>query len=265
MDFDSFLRAACPSLDLQWRKYRRRAARHRVRARMEELGLQDFGSYLAFLEAHPEESTALADRMRVTVTRFFRDRACWGRLKEEVLEPAFAAGGAPYRAWSVGCCGGEEPFTLVMLWKELLAPSFPSLRLEVTATDIDGASLERASRGKYAGSCLREVPPALRGRWFRKEGGLWTLSREIREAVEFRESNLMTGSHPEGMDLVLCRYLAFTYYRGSRRLLAARRLVSSMKTGGLLFIGRKEGLGPGERGLFEPLAGECGILRRREE
>ena len=267
MDFDEFLREACHPLDLQWRKYRRRAARHRLRSRMSRLGIGEYAVYLSYLRAHPEESSAFADLMAVTVSRFFRERACWQRLAGEII-PAYLDARPPagtFRAWSAGCCGGEEPFTLVILWKDLLAPSFPSLRLDVRATDIDGASLARASRGSYPGSSLREIPQPLRGRWFRQEGDLWVLHHEVRNSVKFEGSNLMTGKPPKKQDLVLCRYLVFTYYRGSRRLSAARKLASSMKGGGLLFIGRKEGLGPEEKELFEPLAAECGIFRRREE
>jgi hypothetical protein len=46
MHFDAFLQRACPPLDLDWRKYRRRAARHRVQQRMTDLGLSQFEDYL---------------------------------------------------------------------------------------------------------------------------------------------------------------------------------------------------------------------------
>jgi chemotaxis methyl-accepting protein methylase len=196
MDFDSFLRAACPPLDLQWRKYRRRAARHRVTARMNELGLKDFASYLSYLQDHPEESTSLADRMLVTVTRFFRDRACWERLAKEVLEPAVAAGGKPFRAWSAGCCGGEEPYTLVLLWRSLVGSRPGSRRLQVVATDIDRASLERAAEGRYTSGSLREVPDGLREKHFRKEGSFLVLDEGVISAVTLRHSNLMTDPLP---------------------------------------------------------------------
>ena len=75
LNFDEFLKLACPPLDLQWRKYRRRAARHRVRARMDELGLGEYGDYLAILREDSQEASSLADLMRVTVSRFFRERA----------------------------------------------------------------------------------------------------------------------------------------------------------------------------------------------
>jgi chemotaxis methyl-accepting protein methylase len=266
MDFDGFLRQACPPLDLQWRKYRRRAARRRVLARMRELGLEDFPPYLKHLENHPEESAALADRMPVTVSRFFRDRACWKELAATVLRPAVEArsDGEPFRAWSAGCCGGEEPYTLVMLWRYLAEPRGRDVPLEVTATDIDRASLDRAAAARYERSSLREVPPHLLKRWFRKEKGLWQLDPRVLREVNLRETNLATDPLPQGQDLVLCRYLVFTYYRGARRLEAARRIAASLTGGGVLFIGKKEGLGPDERELFEPLSEGCGIYRKRE-
>ena len=72
MTFDEFLREIGPDLDLDWRKYRKRAARHRVDQRLHMLGFADYASFLARLRADPEEAEGLPDRMRVTVGRFFR-------------------------------------------------------------------------------------------------------------------------------------------------------------------------------------------------
>ena len=46
MTFDRFLREACPGLDLEWRKYRRRSVGHRVAARLAESGLGAYRDYL---------------------------------------------------------------------------------------------------------------------------------------------------------------------------------------------------------------------------
>jgi chemotaxis methyl-accepting protein methylase len=44
---------------------------------MEELGgLNGFEAYLELLRSDPAEREGLADRMRVTVSRLFRDRYC---------------------------------------------------------------------------------------------------------------------------------------------------------------------------------------------
>src|SRR5512145_1916853 len=116
MTFDEFLKAACPPLDLEWRKYRRRATRHRVEARLRVLGLDGFAGYLERLRCDPAEAAGLADRMRVTVSRFFRERQLWDGLFQTVL-PALLeerSSAEPLRFWSAGCCGGEEPYTLAL-------------------------------------------------------------------------------------------------------------------------------------------------------
>lgn len=259
MTFDEFLREACPPLDLEWRKYRRRAARHRVEARLRELGLDDFGQYLERLRADPVETAELADRMRVTVSRFFRERQRWEALACDIL-PALLRRkppGEPLRLWSVGCCGGEEPYTLALLWQEHFSPR----PVEILATDIDAASLERAREALYLESSLREAPEGLRERWFRREGDRWRLGGTVTAMVRFAPHNLMTDPLPGGFDLILCRYLAFTYYRGERRRAAAERLWRALRPGGVLMLGRKEEPGPAAD-LFDPWPERPGFWKK---
>jgi chemotaxis methyl-accepting protein methylase len=259
MTYDEFLQAACPPLDLEWRKYRRRAARHRIEARLRELGLDGFAPYLKRLRADQAEAATLADRMRVTVSRFFRERGCWAAVAAEVL-PALrqSSAGRPLRLWSAGCCGGEEPYTLAILWRELFAGE----PVAILATDIDPASLTRAAAAVYAAGSLREVPPPLLERYFRREGGRWRLLPEVVSMVRFARHDLMTDPLPGRFDLICCRYLAFTYYRGERRNLAARRLWRALRPGGALLLGAREA--PPAAELFLPWPEVSGAFVRRE-
>jgi chemotaxis methyl-accepting protein methylase len=175
MHYDEFLRQVAGDLDLAWRKYRRRKARRAVHARMEELGLGDLSDYLRAIRADPEEARALPDRMRVTVTRFLRERG------------------------------------------------------------------------------------------FAREGPPWKVREAVRAPVTFARYNLLEDPPPAAMDLALCRYLAFTCYRGARRTRAVRRLHGSLRPGGGLVIGRKEGPSPADPELFEPWPEVPGVFRRRDE
>jgi chemotaxis methyl-accepting protein methylase len=231
---------------------------------MEELGIADYRGYLRLLQRDSREAGAFANRIRLTLSRFFRERERWTALAvamEDLLEKSPPA--SVLRVWSAGCCGGEEPYSLAILWRESLAGRYPRCRLHVVATDIDEVSLSRASRGWYEASSLREVPPEERERWFRREGGLYRIDDSLREPVSFRRSDLLAESPADNMDLVLCRYLVFTYYRGERRHAAAARLRDALRPGGLLMIGRKEGLTPADLSLFEPWRDGTGIFRRR--
>ncbi len=252
MDFDGFLQHACPPLGLNWRKYRRRAARHRVNRRMNELRIRDYPSYLDFIRSDPLESENLADLMRVTVSRFFRDRPCWADLSQKALPELIAGKTAHriFRAWSAGCCGGEEPYTMALIWLEHLQPLFPGFTIDILATDIDDSSLDRARKGLYSTGSLRETPSEVRDKWFRKHNGMWSIDDHVKEFARFEKSNLMEDLPPSGIDLVLCRYLVFTYYRGERLRKAAKRLYDAMEPGGVLMTGSREVITEAED-LFE--------------
>lgn len=266
MTFDRFLQEAAPLEGLAWRKYRRRSARHRVEFRIRELGLDGFDAYLDLLRSDPKERAGLADLMRVTVSRFFRERDRWRTLADQVLpalvaEKTAIADAAPLRAWSAGCCGGEEPYTLAMVWLESIAPFHPGSAIEIVASDIDETSLERAAAARYDSSSLREVPSGARARFLLRQNGLWTVSDEVKGLVRLERRNVMSDPLPSGMDLILCRYLAFTYYRGERLSAATHRLWEALRPGGTLMVGKKEG-GP-ESPLFEKWPGCDGFYRKK--
>jgi chemotaxis methyl-accepting protein methylase len=124
--------------------------------------------------------------------------------------------------------------------------------MQVLATDIDPDALERADRAVYSRSSLREVPEPFMQSVFRGEDHLFHLAPEVRDTVILFRHNLMTDPLPMGMDLVLARYLPFTYYTGNRRRFAAERLWQALRPGGALMIGLKETLSLRERELFEP-------------
>lgn len=265
MQFDAFLQRACPMLDLDWRKYRRRSARHRLLARMAELGLTGYEEYLDRLQSDADEAGVLAERMAVTVSRFFREASLWTNLQDRVLPYLLesSSGRCSLRVWSVGCAGGEEPYSLELLWHDRLQARYPRRRLSILASDSDAAVLQRARQALYRSSSLREVPDDLRERWFTVRNDCRHLSPRVGRQVRFMRHNFMIDALPSGCDLVLARYLPFTYYRGTRRLDAAHRLWRALRPGGALMIGVKEHLGVEERQLFAPWPGAAGFFRRR--
>jgi chemotaxis methyl-accepting protein methylase len=264
MRFNEFLKSACPPLDLEWRKYRRSDARHRVETRMAELGLADYAAYLKRLQHDPIEAAGLAERMRITVSRFFREAERWEILRQTVLPELLRIKrpDAPLRIWSAGCCGGEEPYTLALLWLESFQEHYPDTRLVIIASDIDAASLERAQRGVYAHGSVREIPKPTLKTYFERDHQNWQLQERVKRLVRFNQIDLMHDPLPTALDLVFCRYLVFTYYRGRRRLAAARRLWQALRPGGALMIARKEALESAAE-LFTPWPDADGVFRKQ--
>jgi chemotaxis protein methyltransferase CheR len=244
-----------PRCGLRWEGFRRVRGQvcKRLARRLSALGLEDGRAYRRFVEAHPEE-LAIADELcRVSISRFYRDRAVFDALGDRLLPrlagQVLAAGGARLRAWSAGCAGGEEPYTLALIWQFTVGPAFPALKLEVVASDADPVALARARRASYRWSSLAELPASWRRDAFVERDGLYRLTEELRAPVELRCEDLRAEA-PEGpFQLILCRNLGFTYFAEPEQRLLLARLVSRLAPGGVLVVGAREHLPSGAPAL----------------
>jgi chemotaxis protein methyltransferase CheR len=247
-----FLQWALPRLGLRWQGFRkvRRQVCRRVSRRIADLGLGEAGAYRSYLERNAQEWDALAGLCRVTISRFWRDRAVFEALRDLVLPEL----GSSVSAWSAGCASGEEPYSLV------LAAAEAGVQIHVVATDIDPVLLERARRGCYPESSLRDLPANLRARAF--EDG--RLRPEYREPVDFLRHDVRDAAPGGPFDLTLCRNLVFTYYADELQREIGRHLASSVRAGGALVVGVHEAL-PDALDRLAPWPRARGVYRYRRE
>lgn len=250
-----FLRWAMPRLGLDWAgfKHCHRQVCKRLGRRAAELGLTDFAAYRAYALDHDSEWSQIDASCRVTVSRFYRDRAVFDRLAADVL-PHLAAEAAKrsascVRAWSAGCGAGEEPYSLALTWQFLIAPHFPRIGLHVVATDIDETQLSRAEAACYRPSALRDLPTVWAHDAFVSAGPLRCLRPEYRAGVHFRRQDIRADAPRGPFDLVLCRNLAFTYFDSVQRREALAVLLRELAPDGYLVIGRRESLPPEAPGI----------------
>jgi chemotaxis protein methyltransferase CheR len=223
-DCVSFLRWALPRLRLRWEGFRkpRRQVCRRIRARAAELGLGGLAAYRAHLEARQEEWAVLDRLCRVTISRFYRDRGVWDALRAEL---------DPRSVWSAGCGSGEEAYTVALAWPEA----------SILATDADPALLERAARGCYPESALKELPSELRDRGF--DGRC--VRAEVKRRVTLVRHDVREPPPADVFDLILCRNLVFTYFAEELQLEVGRGLAGALAEGGVLVVGTHETLPDG--------------------
>jgi chemotaxis protein methyltransferase CheR len=262
-----FLQWALPRLGLRWAGYRkvRGTVCKRLRRRLRTLGLPDLDAYRAYLQATPAEWSCLDALCRIPISRFYRDRAVFDSLADDAI-PALARaaqnGGRVLRCWSAGCASGEEPYTIVLLWRHRIGKEFPGVELQVVATDVEPAMLARARLGCYAFGSLKDLPKDLTPS-FRRVDDHWCLSAEIRNAVDWRLQDIREAQPLEIFDFVLCRNLVFTYFEPALQSRLLQVIASHIRTGGALVIGAHERLP--ESDAFEPWNGRRSIFRRRPE
>jgi chemotaxis protein methyltransferase WspC len=207
---------------------------------MRALGLTDPAAYAGALANHSEAFDALADRLVVSETWFFRGGSLFAELARLVAAALPELAGRPFRALSLPCSSGEEPYSLAIA---LLEAGLPEERWTMDGIDLSARLIEAARRGEYREFSFRQTDPALRERYFRPAGDRWELSGRVRGLVRFRVGNLLAptlAADVDGLyDLVLCRNLLI-YLTPPARQQALAALERLLTPGGLLGVGHAE-------------------------
>jgi chemotaxis protein methyltransferase CheR len=261
-----FLQWALPHLGLRWRGYRRVRGQvcKRIDRRIQALELSGLAAYAAYLSEHATEWTALEALCSIPISRFYRDRAVFDALGDAIL-PELAArattrASAEVRCWSAGCASGEEPYTVSLVWNQRVAPQYPQARLAVVATDVDEHLLQRARTACYAKSSLRELPVAWIDQAFDRRSELYCLRDRWKAYVAFYHQDIRREQPPGQFDLILCRNVAFTYFREAVQRIVLDRIAERLRVDGFLVIGRHESLPTGVPALEATSA--LGICRK---
>lgn len=262
----AFLQATLPALGMRWAGFRkvRKLVCKRVSRRLRKLDLKDVQAYRDYLEHQPAEWRTLDALCCIPVSRFWRDAIVFESLEQEVL-PTLAAGAASrsrsdLSCWSACCAGGEEAYSVGLLWHYRLLQRFPQLDLHVVATDVDESQLERARRGCYFASSLKSVPRDIRASAFTRCGDQLCLRDEFR-TVDFLQQDIRE-AWPQGeFDLILCRNAVLTYFAPAMQHSVIERIIARLHPGGALIVGIHEAPPPHLMGLA-PWPGGRGIYRK---
>src|SRR5690606_11121476 len=98
-----------------------------------------------------------------------------------------------------------EPYSLAMM----LADRGVLDAVEIVATDVSQAALDRARGGELPARSLRQVPePAVAARWLEQRERSVVVSPALRGRVEFRRVNLVRDAEVRALgtfDAILCR------------------------------------------------------------
>jgi len=155
-------------------------------------GLTSFLDYYYLLKysAEPTEWLKVIDALAVQETYFWREidqlRAVVNCLIPELVR---ALNGTPLRIWSVPCATGEEPLTIAMLLSE--AGWFDRAPIELLASDASPAAVARAEKGEYSERAFRNLPRAMRDKYFVAHNDRWRVVPWLHRKVSYDVVNLM--------------------------------------------------------------------------
>jgi two-component system CheB/CheR fusion protein len=243
-------------------RYKRSTILRRVTRRMQMRQVEELGGYFALLRSEPDEVTALAEDVLITVTNFFRDDGVFEKLAQDVIPQIFAnkSRDDEVRVWAVGCATGEEAYSLAILLLEEAARREDAPRLQVFATDMHEASLLRAREGLYSSDIEADVSEERLRRFFQAENGIYRIRKEVREIVIFAPHNLLADPPFSRLDLITCRNLLIYLQREAQREVVDL-FHYALRSGGFLVTGTSEAIEPSELFVAESKK-ECTYRRR---
>jgi len=192
--------------------------------------------------AHPELVEEVVQAMTTNETSFFRDLHPFEVLRTKVLPDLIERRkqARSLRLWCGACSSGQEPYTIAMLILEHF-PELASWQVEITATDLSTAMLERAKAGCYR---QLEVNRGLSAqqllRHFDRTGMDWRLKDNVRGMVQFGPLNLIGNwpSMPKFDVIFLRNVLIYFDVDVKREVLGKMR--RQLLPDGYLFLGGAE-------------------------
>ncbi|QGZ93988.1 CheR family methyltransferase [Terricaulis silvestris] len=189
---------------------------------------------------------AVADHLAQSDTRFFRDRAIFENLRNDILPTALLRRGHErVRIWSAGCSTGQEPYSIAMIVEDMRAEG-KNPAIELVATDASERLLDKARSGLYTQfEVQRGLPIRKLIAHFEKAGDLWRISDRLRASVRFEAINLM--KHPGALgqfDIIMLAHVLPSFDLAMRAEVATR-VIDALAPGGALILGAGETLPEG--------------------
>lgn len=203
----------------------------------------DYYYLLKYDATATEEWFRVVDALSVQETYFWREIDQLKAIAEVIVPQLARDGRGPIRIWSVPCATGEEPLTIAMLLDQ--AGWFERAEIEVRGSDASLAALRLAQEGRYRERAFRSLPPALRERYFYKDGDRWRVDPELRARLKpWTRVNLLQTDEVlphAAADIICCRNV-FIYFSETAIRRVADLFADRMPSPGFLCLGAAESL-----------------------
>jgi chemotaxis protein methyltransferase CheR len=227
-----------------------------------KLGLASLGDLVAALKAMPLSPLAVTvvEAMTTNESFFFRDKLPFDHFSNVVMPALLAARAAEkqIRIWCAAAATGQEPYSLAMSLKDM-GIALKGWRIEILATDICSAALEKARTGLYSQfEVQRGLSIQALLKYFSQAGEFWRISPDICSMVTYRHFNLLQDFSSFGsFDIVFCRNVLI-YFDQATKISVLNRIGRIIRGDGYLLLGAAETV-VGLTDAFKPLPEHRGL------
>ncbi len=223
--------------------YKRPTILRRVFRRMMLNKKGNYDDYIKFLAENKAEQDALYQDLLIPVTSFFRDAHVFETLCVSLfpkLIKSKEANEVPLRLWIAACSSGEEAYSMAMCLHEYFSAT--GEKLQIFATDINEAAIEKARSGMYSNKEVEGVSPERLKMFFTKTAGGYRVNKPLREICVFAVHNFLKDPPFSKMDLVSCRNVLI-YMESYLQNKALTNFHYALNPKGYLLLGKAETAG----------------------
>jgi len=216
----------------------------RIAVRMRACNVNSYHEYIRILDSDPQEYNRLFDALTINVSQFFRDSSVFEAVRTQLfptlIKEKKETGDTTIRIWSAGCASGEEPYSLIILLKEILGLEMENYLISLYATDIDQECLQKAREGVYSKESLVNLKKEYLDKYFTLlPNEKYKLSEEIKNMVIFKYHHLLKDSIFPALDIIFCRNVLI-YFTQEMKEQILEIFYKSLTTHGFLVIGKSE-------------------------
>lgn len=229
---------------IQLGEHKKNMVYSRLSRRLRSLDLKTFDPYCDILKCrdHPELGDFI-NAITTNLTSFFRENHHFEYLKNTVLPELIRKHQKDkrIRIWSAGCSVGEEPYSIAMVVREKVHPSWD---VKLLATDLDTNVVAHGKAGVYESDRIESVSDERKKKWFScsSDGGSVKVKPSLQELITFKSLNLLEKWPIKGpFDVIFCRNVVIYFDKETQKKLFDR-YADLLAPGGYLFIGHSESL-----------------------
>ena len=243
-------------------RYKTNTTLRRIERRMNLHQITTLPNYAQYLQSDPVEAHALFSDLLIGVTSFFRDPSTYDALLQEGFPQLLdkKPEGSTVRVWVPACSTGEEAYSLAMLLQEYRTLHKRRFTIQMFATDIDGAAIDKARHGLYPEGIVNHMSPVRMKSFFVKEDSHYRVKSELRDCITFATHNLLSDAPFTRLDILSCRNFLI-YLRPETQHGLIPMFHYALKPMGLLMLGTAETI-EGFTHLFTPLDRKSRIFTR---
>jgi len=246
--FDKFARLVYMKTGMFYDYNKKYYIQKRVEKRAEALEMGSLNEYYYMLKFSSDSSEfeKLINELTVNETYFFRDFPQLRNFAEDVLPVVIREkkNNKKIKVWSAACSTGEEPYTLSIIFQEMLDKP-EEWEIQIIASDINTEVLEFAKIGLYESRAVKDVPPEYLEKYFTKYNDKYLVNLNVRKPVVFKRINLVSENEintVNGCDFIFCRN-CLIYFDDESRRNVVDSLYEALNPGGFIFLGHSESVG----------------------